>query len=224
MALAVVVVVALAVVTGCASIEPEAHSLPAGSELVATSGSAMRSVLSAHFSVDVHGRLAGASFRHAEGDVDARGTAQGSADVVRSGATVKVGFVLLKGVFYVKGPTGGYQKSAPAAAAELYDLTSMFNPNHGMARTVIGVNGATTRDKETVDGVECYRITGTVAAKDVAAALPGIGSDARVTVWLAVSGAHLLVRAELARGRHDDGTVDVSISDVNTPVSVAAPV
>lgn len=219
-------VVAGLTVAGCASIEPDLGSLPAGSELVATSGTALRSVISAHFSIDVHGTVAGVAIRNAESDVDARGTAQGSAGVTDSGALTRVDFVLLKGSFYVKGPTGRYQKAAPTSAATVFDLTSILNPNHGIARAVIGVNGATTKDTETVDGVQCYRITGTVAASGVAAVAPGIQSDADATVWLTVSGEHLPVRAEfIVPGSHgsEGGKVDVSMSKVNAPVSVAAP-
>lgn len=226
LALGLLTAVAVLALTGCASIEPDVNSLPAGSELVATSGTAMRSVIRAHFTMDVHGTLAGVPIKTATGDLDARGTAKGSATIAESGALVKVNFVLAKGNFYVKGPTGGYQKVAPATAGKLFGLTSILNPNHGISRVVLAVHGATTRDRETVSGVECYRITGTVANQEVAALIPGIRSNVDATVWLAVSGAHLPVRAQFTVPGSRDGhgaTVDLSISDVNAPVTVTAP-
>lgn len=221
-ALGVLTVVAGLTLAGCASIEPDVKNLPAGSELVATSGAAMRSVIRAHVTIDVKGTLAGVPIKNAEGDLDARGAAQGSATITESGTPVKVNFVLLKGTFYLKGPTGGYQKVAPAAAGKLFDLTSILNPNHGMARVVTAVHGATTQDKDTVNGVECYRITGTVANDEVAGLVPGIRSNVDATVWLAVSGAHLPVRTEFAVPG-SRATVDVSISNVNAPATVTAP-
>jgi lipoprotein LprG len=225
-ALGALIVVAGLTVAGCASIEPDVGSLPAGTELVATSGEAMRAVTSAHFTIEVTGSLVDVPIKNAEGDLDARGTARGSARISRSGALVTDDFVLLKGKFYVKGPTGGYQEVAPAAAGSLFDLTSILNPNHGMARVVIGVNDATTKDTETMGGIDCYRVTGAVAQSQVEALVPGIGSNVRATVWLAVSGAHLPVRAEFAVPGSDGGQgakVDVSISNVNVPVTVTAP-
>jgi lipoprotein LprG len=220
-------VVACLVLTGCASIEPDVQSLPAGSELVATSGNAMRSVTSAHFTVEVTGALVDVPVKSAEGDLDARGKAQGSATISESGKLAKVHFILLKGAFYLKESTGGYRKTTPASAGNLFDLTSILDPNHGMARVVIGVNDATTMDTETVNGIECYRITGTLRQNELAALLPGIGSNVGATVWLAVSGAHLPVRAEFAvpgsAGSHGD-KVDMSLSNVDTPVTVIAPV
>jgi lipoprotein LprG len=225
-AVGLLMIVACLALTGCASIEPDVQSLPAGSELVATSGNAMRSVTSAHFTVEVTGALVGVAVKSAEGDLDARGKALGSATISASGKLAKVHFILLKGNFYLKEPTGGYRKVTPASAGDLFDLTSILNPNHGLARVVIGVNDATTMDTETVNGVECYRITGTLTQNELGTLLPGIGSNVRTTVWLTVSGAHLPVRAEFAvpgsAGSHE-AKVDVSISNVNTPVTVTAP-
>ena len=225
-ALALFVIAAGMVLTGCASVVPNAGGLPVGSELLATSGTAMRAVTSAHLTVDVQGALPGVSIKHAAADLDAHGTAQGTARIVESGGPVKVDFVLLKHNFYVKRPTGGYQKAAPGTSGDLLDLTAALNPNHGLARLVMDVNGATTQDTETVDGVECYRVTGTADRHDLAAVVPGLRSDAAATVWVATSDFHLLVRAEYAvAGLHGGrgAKVDVAISNVNAPVSVTAP-
>lgn len=212
------------ILAGCASIEPDLANLPAGSELVATSGVAMRSVTSMHFTMNVKGTVPGVAIRNAEGDLDAHGTARGSADIMESGGPAKVNFVLLKGSFYVKDQTPGYQKVAPTDAGDLFDLTSILNPNHGIARVVVAVDGATTKDAETVNGVQCYRITGTLTHEQLAALVPGISSDVNATVWLTVSGEHLPVQAKFTVPRSPGAEVDVSISKVNSPVTVTAPV
>jgi lipoprotein LprG len=77
-----------------------------------------------------------------------------------------------------------------------------------------------------LNGIDCYRVTGTVPLNEVATLLPGIGSNVRAIVWLAVSGAHLPVRAEFVVPGSDGGQgakIDVSISNVNAPVTVTAP-
>lgn len=224
--LGLLMIVAGLALAGCASIEPQVQGLPAGSELVATSSTAMRAVTSAHIAINVTGTLAGVSIRNAEVDVDAHGTAQGSATLRQSGEGGKTDFELLKHDFYVKGPTGGYRKVAPETAGDLFDLTGILNPNRGVASMVDSVSGATVQDKETVRGVECYRITGTMTQNELGTVVPGVGSNVHATVWLATGGPHLPVRAEFvvpAVGGGGGGRIDLSISNVNTPVSVTAP-
>ena len=224
--LALLMVAAGLVLTGCASVIPNAGSLPLGPELLATSGTATRAVTSAHYTVDVQGTLPGVSIRHAEADVDAHGSAQGSAKVVESGSVATVDFVLLKNTFYVKQPGGTYQKAAPGTATDLLGLTSVLNPNHGVAKVVMDTNGATTQADETVDGVDCYRVTGTVDGQDLGALVPGATSNAAATVWVATAGAHVPVRAEYTVAGRNGGRgakIVVALSNVNTPVDVTAP-
>jgi lipoprotein LprG len=58
--------------------------------------------------------------------------------------------------------------------------------------------------------------------KDALAALvPGVSSDANATFWLRQDGGHLPVKASL--GYQGGGSVDVTLSDVDKPVTVTAP-
>jgi lipoprotein LprG len=134
--------------------------------------------------------------------------------------------VLVNKTFYLKGATGGYQKVPAAFAGSLFDPSVILDPNRGVANLLTSVRGASTQDQESVNGTECYKITGKADKATVAAIVPGIGDDVTATIWIASSGQHLPVRAEFGvpgQGGSQGAQVDVSISNVNAPVTVTAP-
>ncbi|HEY1570736.1 MAG TPA: LppX_LprAFG lipoprotein [Pseudonocardiaceae bacterium] len=224
--LGLLVAVATLVLAGCTGGGSDSATLPAGSSLLASSGAAMRSVTSVHFTIDVNGTLAGVPIQNADGDLNAQGAAKGSAKISEFGAFVEVNFVLLNSTFYVQGPTGGYQKIPAALAGSLFDPTAILDPDRGVAKVLTSVQGATTKDRESVNGTDCYRVTGRVAQNVVSALVPGISSDVGATVWVAADGKHLPVKAEFAvpgAGGSQGAKVDVTISKVNAPVNVTAP-
>jgi lipoprotein LprG len=217
------IVVATLVVAGCTS---GSSTLPAASGLLDTAGSAVRSVSSLHFGLTVAGSLPGVPVRDADGDLNRQGQAKGTAKVAELGAVVQVDFVLVDNVFYVKGPTGGYQRLPAALVGDLFDPTAILDPDRGVANVLTSVRGATTQATESVAGTDCYRVTGTVTKAVVSALVPGIDRDVTATVWLATAGRHLPVRAQFqvpGNGGSQGARITVDISRVNAPVSVTAP-
>ncbi|HEX5404292.1 MAG TPA: LppX_LprAFG lipoprotein [Pseudonocardiaceae bacterium] len=211
-------------IAGCSS--SGSANLPAASTLLSDSGAAMRAVTSVHFSITVNGTLAGVPIQNADGDLNAQGQAKGNARITELGQTVQVDFVLVGKTFYLKGPTGGYQRIPAALAGNLFDPTAILDPNRGVAKVLTSVRGASTVGQESVNGTDCYRITGKVAKSIVSALVPGINADVDATLWVATAGKHLPVRAEFAvpgNGGSAGAKIDVTISDVNTPVTVTAP-
>jgi lipoprotein LprG len=216
--------VAASVLTGCTS--GGSSTLPAAGSLLGSSGQAMRSVTSVHFVIDVAGTLPSVPIQHAVGDLNARGQAKGSAKLAELGQVVQVDFVLVDRTFYLKGPTGGYQRIPATLAGNLFDPTAILDPDRGVAKVLPSVRGARTAATESVDGVDSYRITGTVAKNAVAALVPGIDRDVTATVWVAVAGKHLPVKAEFrvpGAGGSQGARVDVDLSRINDPVTVTAP-
>lgn len=213
------------VVAGCSGGSSQAN-LPAASTLLHNSGTAMKSVTSVHFSIVVNGTLPGVPIQNADGDLNAQGQAKGSAKISELGTFLQVDFVLINKTFYLKGATGGYQKVPAAIAGNLFDPSVILDPNKGIANVLTSVRGATTQGKESVNGTDCYKITGTVGKDVVAAIVPGISSDVQATIWVAASGQNLPVKAEFAvpgNGGSQGAKIDVSISNVNAPVTVTAP-
>ncbi|HEX5406274.1 MAG TPA: LppX_LprAFG lipoprotein [Pseudonocardiaceae bacterium] len=208
---------------GCTSLELDPANLPAGTELIATAGTALRSVTSAHLTFTVHGALPGVPMRSAQIDLDSHGTAKGSVKIADAGAASEIDFVAVKGAYYVRRQAGGYQRVASAAAINLFDPAVVLNPNIGLAKVTDNLENPTTTAKETVDGVQCYKLTGTITVNIVSALVPGIRSNVDATVWLAQDGAHLPVREEFTVPGKQPATVDMDISNVDASISVTAP-
>lgn len=213
-------------VAGCTSGNSGTASLPAASTLLASSGASMRAVTSLHFAITVNGTLSGVPIQNADGDLNAKGQAKGNAKISELGQFVQVDFVLVNNTFYLKGPTGGYMKIPASLAGNLFDPTAILDPNRGVAKVLTSVQGASTQAKETVDGVDCYRMGGKVSKDVVAALVPGINSDVTATLWVAADSKNLPVKAEFAvpgAGGSQGAKVDVDISNINAPVTVTAP-
>jgi lipoprotein LprG len=218
----------LGLVAACSSSGGSANSgnLPAAGPLLATAGSSMSSVTSVHFSIVVNGTLAGVPIQNADGDLNAQGQAKGNAKVSLLGQLTQVDFVLVDKVFYLKGPTGGWQKVSAALAGNLFDPSAILDPNRGVAKVLSGLQGAQTQARESVNGTDCYKITGKVAQNVVSAIIPGINVNVDATLWLATDAKHLPVKAEFAvpgSGGAQGATVDVSFSGFDAPVTVTAP-
>lgn len=217
-------VVALAV-AGCSG-GSSTSNLPAAATLLQDSAAAMKSVTSVHFTITVNGTLPGVPIQNAQGDLNAQGQATGTAKISEFGEFLQVDFVLVDKTFYLKGATGGYQKVPASIAGSLFDPSVILDPDKGVANVVGNVRNASTQDSETVNGTDCYKITGTVAKNVVAAIVPGIDSDVATTLWVATAGNHLPVQAEFdvpGAGGSQGAKVDVTISNVNAPVTVTAP-
>jgi lipoprotein LprG len=217
----------VALATGCTSGgSANTTNLPAASTLLASAGNSTRSVSSVHFSIVVHGTLAGVPIQNADGDLNSQGQATGSAKIALLGQLTQVDFVLVNRTFYIKGPTGGYQKIAASIAGNLFDPTAILDPNRGIAKVLTQTQGAQTQGRESVNGIDCYRITGKVDKGVVSALIPGIGQNVDATLWVSADNKNLPVKAEFAvpgSGGGQGATVDVTFSNFNQPVTVTAP-
>jgi lipoprotein LprG len=214
-------------VAGCTSGgSATSANLPAAATLLTSAANSMRSVTTVHFSIVVNGTMAGVPIQNADGDLNAQGQAKGNAKIALLGQLTQVDFVLINKIFYLKGPTGGYQKVPASLAGNLFDPTAILDPNRGIAKVLGNVQGASTQGRETVNGTDCYRITGKLGKNTVAALIPGITTDVNATLWVAADAKNLPVKAEFAvQGSNGSqgASADVTFSNVNAPVTVTAP-
>ena len=112
----------------------------------------MAEVKSAHFVIDVNGKISGLSLKRAEGDLTQQGSARGTASIEQFGPAIEAKFVIVGSDLWLKAATGGYQKLPLAAAATVYDPSAILDPNRGVAKLLSSVKTATTQAKETLDG------------------------------------------------------------------------
>ncbi|HEX4722406.1 MAG TPA: LppX_LprAFG lipoprotein [Pseudonocardiaceae bacterium] len=214
-------------VAGCTSGgSSSSANLPAPATLLASAGTSARSVTSVHFSIVVNGTLPAVPLTNADGDLNAAGQARGNAKIALLGQLTQVDFVLVDRIFYIKGPTGGYQKVPASLAGNLFDPSAILDPNRGIAKVLGSVQNPKTVARESVNGTDCYRITGKIGKAAVSALIPGINTDVNATLWVAAASKNLPVKAEFAvpgNGGSQGASVDVVFSAINVPVTVTAP-
>ncbi|RSM47032.1 LppX_LprAFG lipoprotein [Amycolatopsis balhimycina DSM 5908] len=210
-----------AIVTGCSS--GGDASLPDAGALLKDSATAAGGITSTHFTLKVNGTVPGLSVHSLDGDLTKAngGGAKGTGTLELMGQVVDAQFVLVNGSLYIKGPTGGFQRIPAVLSSSIYDPSAILDPQRGIPKVLSSVQGPKTAGKEDVDGTPTYRVTGTVPKDALAALVPGVSSDANATFWLRQDGGHLPVKASL--GYQGGASVDVTLSDVDKPVTVTAP-
>ncbi|MEV0681117.1 LppX_LprAFG lipoprotein [Actinosynnema sp. NPDC050436] len=196
---------------GCTS---SSGDLPAGSDLVGKSASAMRSVSSTHFTIKVDGELPDVTVKDAEGDLNAEGQSKGRAKVEQFGQLLEVEYVLVDRDLYFKGPTGGFTKLPAALAGQVYDPTAILDPDRGVAKVL-----ADAKDARTVRAEDGGHVVEATVPKDVAAGLvPGIGGDVKATFTLKDDKLTTAV-FELSGG----AKATIVLTDLNKTFTVAPP-
>lgn len=225
--LLVTLALATAAATACSSEEPAADgggNLPDGQELLRDAAKSTADIRSAHFTLAVNGEIPGLSVKSAEGDLTREGgpsgAAKGTVSMDLMGSLFEGEFVLVDDSLFVKGPTGGYQELPASMVRSLYDPAAILDPDKGIANVLENVTDARTEGSEDVDGVSTYRVTGRVTKDVVATLVPGIDSDVDITFWLRQDDGHQPVKASV---EVPQGTVDVTLSDIDKQVEITAP-
>lgn len=210
-------------VVGCSS--SQAADLPNAIELLSKGADSMRTVTSAALDISVDPQVTAVPIRSANGHITSDGKAQGTAVLALAGAPLEYQLVVLDGVLYLKGPTGGFSQLPLASAASIYDPTAILDPERGTAALLAGADKGVTQARETVEGVDCFKVAATFPADRVATLVPGVAAPVPGVVWLDAATSRL-VKAELQlpdgpRGK--GGPVTVLMSEFNAPVSITAP-
>lgn len=200
---------------------PGSDDLPDAAQLVDDAAQATGNIESTHFGLQVNGDIQGLVIQSLDGDLTDSGEAEGSGTLKQAGQLVEIDFVLTDGTLHLKGPTGGYQKLPESMVSSIYDPSAVLDPDRGVAKLVSGLADPETTAKEEVDGVEAYKVEGKLERGTLSEILPGVPSAADVAFWLRDDRRHTPVKATATFP--DDATVDISLSDVNKPVSIDAP-
>ncbi len=179
---------------GPGSASPTANA-PSAAALLRTSSASMRAVTSVQFDLTISGSLPSVPVHSATGSLNAAGQAKGSAELSELGQLVEVDFVLTGDTFYLKGPTGGYQKIPASEAKSIFDPTAILDPKRGVANVLANVQDPKSQGTDTVNGTATDKITGKVASSVAAQLIPGITSDVTATLWLAADAKALPVKA-----------------------------
>jgi lipoprotein LprG len=209
--------------TGCTKDEPS--QLPNGATLVNEAAAATGALTSAHVKIDTEGEVGTLPMRRADGDLLRSGDAKGTIQLSQFGVLIEYEFVVVGKDIYLKGVTGGWQKVNAAVAATIYDPSAILDPNRGIAKLLATAKDPVTEGQEKVDGKDAYRVAVKLDSAAVATLVPGVTGDVTGKLWIDAANKQL-IRAVLTVPGTDGktGTVTINVTNINTPVTVSAPV
>ncbi|MEV0384826.1 LppX_LprAFG lipoprotein [Nonomuraea sp. NPDC050643] len=206
-------VAVLALASACSSGGGGAE-LPAGPDLMKKASEAMKNVKSAGFAIATEGKP-NVPVKKADGRLTAEGNADGTITLDVLGTLQEVSFSLIGETVHFKGPTGGFQKMTRQQLAQFYDPSVILEPTKGIAQLL-----ATATDPK-VEAVESgsYRVATTFPAQVVGQIVPGVTQGVNGKVWLDQATSRLTKASLPLQG----GTVTVSFSDYDAPVTITPP-
>ena len=139
---------------------------------------------------------------------------------------VDVRVVTSGGHVYLRLPFSRFSELTPEQAAEIPDLTRLFDPQTGLASILAAGRSPSYQGAEKVANTECDRVTATYSAEQVGQLL-GVkpAGDVRATIW--AGQADHMVRRVILSGpllqAGKDVQVQVDLHDFNLPVTVTPP-
>ncbi|MFI7634530.1 LppX_LprAFG lipoprotein [Nonomuraea sp. NPDC049400] len=205
------IVAVLALVSACSSGGGDA--LPDGPGLMKKAAEAMKGVKSASFSIATEGKPK-VPVKKADGRLTAAGDADGTITIEVLGLQ-EISFVVVGDTVHFKGPTGGFQKMTRQQLAQIYDPSVILEPTKGIAQLLAS---ATDPKVEALEG-DSYRVATTLPGQVLGQIVPGVSQGVNAQVWLDKATSRL-TKASLPL---QDGTVTVSFSDYDAPVTITPP-
>jgi lipoprotein LprG len=209
------------IVTGCSNGSDSkdstkagnAGSLPAATDLLAKSSTAMTGVTSVAFNMTTEGTPP-IPIKSIAGDLLKNGDSQGTLTTSALGSTVEVKYVLLGEKLYAEF-AGSYRTMDKSTITSVMDPSAILDPARGIPLLLTKATGATSEAKENGS----VRIGATLPA----AAVKGLGvntqADVKGQVWISESDNRLTKVRMVLPG----GAVIMTLADYNKNPSIKAP-
>jgi lipoprotein LprG len=215
---------AIALLAGCSGSDESTKELPDAATLLKESADTTRSQTSVHLLLTVQGEIKELPIETLEGDLTNTPAvaAQGKADIIFLGQKLEgVEFIVAEGNLFGAITAGSFQDFGPAA--DIYDVSAILSPQNGLANVLSNFSDAKADGRESLNGVDTVRVTGTVSADAVNKIAPQIGATGPVpgTAWIAEEGDHKLVQAKLEPS--SGNSVTMTLSDWGKAVTVTKP-
>jgi lipoprotein LprG len=215
---------AAALTAGCSSEKKADAALPDAATLLKDSNATTKAQQSVHLQLTVNGEIKELPIASLTGDLTNTPAvaAQGKADIVFLGQKLEgVNFVVADGTLYGAITPNSWQDFGPAA--DIYDVSAILNPDNGLANLLANFSDPKTDGRETVNGVETVKVTGSVSADAVNKIAPQLVANGPVpgTAWITEDGKHELVQAKLEPT--PGNSVQMTMSDWGKPVTVTKP-
>jgi lipoprotein LprG len=215
----------IALIAGCSSKSQDSSKpLPDPASLLKESSDTTRSQSSMHLKLAVTGEIKELPIESIEGDLTNTPAvaAQGTANIIFLGQRLEgVDFSVVDGTLYAALTKGSFQDLGPAT--DIYDVSAILNPDTGLANVLANFSNPKADGRETLNGVDTVRVTGTVTAEAVNKITPQLAATGPVpaTAWIREDGNHELVQAKLEPT--PGNSLTMTCSEWGKPVTVTKP-
>ena len=207
------IVAVLALAAACSS-GGAGQELPAGPDVMKKAVDAMKTVKSAAFSIATEGKP-NVPLKKAGGRLTAEGDADGTITLEALGNLLEVTFAVVGDTVHFKGATGGFQKMTRQQLAQIYDPSVILEPTKGVAQLL--ASGTDPKVEAVENG--SYRVATTFPGNVVGQIVPGVTQGVNATIWIDQASGRLTKASLPLQG----GTVTVSFSDYDAPVTIKPP-
>jgi lipoprotein LprG len=216
--------IATALVGGCSSSSKQSSApLPDAATLLKQSSQSTKNVKSVHLVLSVNGKIQGLPVKTLTGDLATAPStsAKGDAKITLAGSDIDAQFVVYDSILYAALTPGKWSDFGPAA--DIYDPSSILNPDTGLANVLASIKNAKSDSRQSVGGQSTIKITGTASADAVNGLAPQLKATQPLptTVWIQESGDHQLVQVQLEQS--PGNSIQMTLSNWNAPVQVTKP-
>jgi lipoprotein LprG len=216
--------IATVLVGGCSS-SPKRSSapLPDATTLVKQSAQNTKNVKSVHLALSVNGKIQGLPVKTLTGDLATapNTAAKGDAKITLAGSDIDAQFVVFDSILYAALTANKWSDFGPAA--DIYDPSSILNPDTGVANVLANITNPKSESHESINGQDTIKITGETPADTVNGLAPQLKATTPLptTLWIQESGDHLLAQVKLEQS--PGNSIQMTLSNWNAPVQVAKP-
>ncbi|MFT4086834.1 MAG: LppX_LprAFG lipoprotein [Gordonia sp. (in: high G+C Gram-positive bacteria)] len=217
------------VLSGCSSNDdttPAATSDSAATTQLNAAADSTAALTGAHVNLKVDGSFQGLNATAVDADVNVKPAmaGKGTATLNMGGKTVEAPFVYVGDRFYANVNGDGWLDYGDGRS--IYNVSAVLDPQTGVPHILRSLDGAKIDGKETINGVETTKITGTVPAKATAGLTGAAGKDAKEATDALKTTVYITDDNQVARvvvTPADKVTMTVDISNWNKTVEVAKP-
>jgi lipoprotein LprG len=218
------VTIASGLVAGCSSAGSSgSDALPEAGTLLQQSSQTTKDLKSAHLDIAVTGTIQGLPLKKLSGDLtNVPATAvQGNATITMGGSDLDAQLIVIDGNLYAALSANNWLDMGPAA--DIYDPSTILNPDTGLANMLSGFSDAKSEAGEKINDVDTVKVTGKVSADAVNKLIPQLQATAPLpgTAWIEKDGDHNLVQASIEQS--SGNSIQMTLSDWNKPVTVTKP-
>ncbi|EHR49339.1 Protein of unknown function (DUF1396) [Saccharomonospora marina XMU15] len=217
-ALSISLLLAIALLGGCAASPDTTGPLPRARSLLDASADALGQLHSVNFAFNVSGAVPGLSVREVEGvarrDPPPHGYARGTADVQHGIKRAQYEFVVADGALTLENGEGLTRREP---VPQPFDPAQLLGRKNGLRTLLDGARQPHTEGKEELHDVPTFRVDGKLPRHVIAAVVPGVHTDVDVKFWVSQDPSRRLLRmwVQVPPRQRNEGAVMLELALTN---------